>query len=329
LESSRATCLRRLLTAIFPYVGVTLLTKHGYFFQEIENNIQKEKPVAWSIDDFLAPVDVKIKVKLGGEDVSVGCWKYEIEGIHGHKVPIFFLHTDFDENSEKAKSLTHSLYGGDQEYRLSQEIVLGVGGVRILEEMGYTNINRYHMNEGHSALLALELERKCKDREKVREQCLFTTHTPVPAGHDIFKIDLVEKLLDEDLFKVLAEEYHVGGELNMTLLALNSSNYINGVAQKHAEISKTMFPNYPIHSITNGVHARTWVSASFAELYDKHIHHWKEDPYSLRYVSNISLTEIWEAHTKAKKRIIDYTNANTNDGHGLRQFYRRMGAKIY
>ena len=297
-----------------PIVGVTLLTKHGYFFQEIENNIQKEKPVAWSIDEFLAPVDVKIKVKLGGEDVSVGCWKYEIEGIHGHKVPIFFLHTDFDENSEKAKSLTHSLYGGDQEYRLSQEIVLGVGGVRILEEMGYTNINRYHMNEGHSALLALELERKCKDREKVREQCLFTTHTPVPAGHDIFKIDLVEKLLDEDLFKVLAEEYHVGGELNMTLLALNSSNYINGVAQKHAEISKTMFPNYPIHSITNGVHARTWVSASFAELYDKHIHHWKEDPYSLRYVSNISLTEIWEAHTKAKKRIIDYTNANTNAG---------------
>jgi starch phosphorylase len=100
----------------------------------------------------------------------------------------------------------------------------------------------------------------------------------------------------------------------MTSLALNSSNYINGVAQKHTEISKTMFPNYPIHSITNGVHAPTWVCPSFAQLYDKYIHHWREDPYSLRYVSNISLSEIWEAHFSAKKRIIDYTNANTNAG---------------
>jgi len=107
-----------------PIVGITLLTKHGYFFQEIENNVQKEKPVAWSIDDFLKPVDVKIKVKVDGENISVGCWKYEIEGVHGHKVPVFFLHTDFEENSEKAKALTYYLYGDGPEYRLGQEIIL-------------------------------------------------------------------------------------------------------------------------------------------------------------------------------------------------------------
>ncbi|MBD3366255.1 alpha-glucan family phosphorylase [candidate division WWE3 bacterium] len=297
-----------------PIVGVTLLTKHGYFFQEIDAGKQISEPMSWRIDDFLTPVDAKVTVKINGEDVSVGCWKYEIEGFHDYKVPVYFLHTNFEENSEEAKALCHDLYGDGPDYRLSQEIVLGIGGVRMLEKLGYTEVDRYHMNEGHSALLALELESKLQNKEKVREQCMFTTHTPVPAGHDKFQMDLVKKILAPELYEILAEEYHMEGQLNMTLLALNSSNYINGVAQKHAEISKTMFPNYPIHSITNGVHARTWVSAPFAKLYDKYIHHWKEDPYSLRYVSNISLSEIWEAHQAAKKRIIDYTNAHTNVG---------------
>ena len=297
-----------------PMVGVTLLTEHGYFFQEINDGKQLEEPMSWSVDEFLTPLEETVKVKINGETAKIGAWMYEIEGVHGHKVPVIFLHTNFEENSEEIKALSHLLYGDGPEYRLGQEIILGIGGVRLLEKLGYTNINRYHMNEGHSALLALELERQLKDREKVKDQCLFTTHTPVPAGHDKFKMDLVKNMLSDELYAILSEEYHMEGELNMTLLALNSSGYINGVAQKHAEISKTMFPNYPIHSITNGVHARTWVSAPFAQLYDKYIHHWKEDPYSLRYVSNISLNEIWEAHQSAKKRIIDFANANENVG---------------
>lgn len=298
----------------FPMIGVTLLTEHGYFYQKIIEGIQSEEPMSWSYDDFLTPMDIKVKVHIDGEEVSIGCWRYDVKGFKDYIIPVYFLHTDFEENSEKAKSLCHKLYGDGAEYRLSQEIVLGVGGIRILEALGYKNVERYHMNEGHSALLALELERRYNDREKVKERCLFTTHTPVPAGHDRFKIDLVKRLLPEDLFNILSEEYHIDGELNMTLLALNSSGYINGVAQKHAEVSKTMFPNYPIHSITNGVHARTWVSPFFAALYDKYIHHWKEDPYSLRYVSNINLDEIWDAHVESKKKIIDFTNANTNAG---------------
>ncbi len=297
-----------------PLVGITLLTNKGYFFQRIENNKQIEEPTSWSVDDFLKEMDVKVKVKIKGQSVSVGCWKYEVEGFHGHKVPLFFLHTNFKENSDEMVALSDNLYGDGPEYRLGQEIILGIGGIKILEKLGFTNVNRYHMNEGHSAFLALELKKKYKELDKVRNQCLFTTHTPVPAGHDKFDMETVKEILDEPYYQILEEDYKIEKELNMTLLALSSSNYINGVAQKHAEISKTMFPNYPIHSITNGVHARTWVSAPFAELYDKHIHHWQEDPYSLRYVSSISSKELWEAHFEAKKRIIDYTNANTNAG---------------
>ncbi len=297
-----------------PMIGVTLLTKHGYFFQNIEDDKQNETPMSWSVDDFLQPVDSKVALKISGQDVSIGCWKYEIKGIHGHIVPVLFLHTDLEENSEEIRALSNDLYGDGRGYRLGQEIILGIGGVKMLEKLGLTNISRYHLNEGHSALLALELERTLKDPEKVKQKCIFTTHTPVPAGHDTFPMDMVKELLDPEYCNILAEEFHTKGVLNMTSLALNSSNYINGVAQKHTEISKTMFPNYPIHSITNGVHAPTWVSAPFANLYDKYIRHWREDPYSLRYASNISLSEIWDAHFSAKKRIIDYTNAYSNAG---------------
>lgn len=184
----------------------------------------------------------------------------------------------------------------------------------MLQELGYTNILKYHLNEGHSALLTLELQKKLQDVEKVRNMCVFTTHTPVPAGHDQFSLSMVEDLLEPQLFSLIPKEFHEEKILNMTSLALSFSGYINGVAQKHTEISKTMFPNYPIHSITNGVHAPTWVSPAFSNLYDKHIHHWREDPYSLRYVSNVSLSEIWDAHFESKKKIIDYANARTNAG---------------
>ena len=298
----------------FPMVGVTLLTKNGYFFQEIDENQQHEKPMAWSIDDFLTALPDKVKVTIKGEEVIVGCWKYDIKGVHNEIVPVLFLHADFEENSPEMRALSNDLYGDGPEYRLGQEIILGIGGMRMLKKLGYTNLSRYHLNEGHSALLSLELERVLKSPEKVKEKCIFTTHTPVPAGHDKFSMSLVEDMLEPKLFKLLSEDFHMAENLNMTSLALNSSGYINGVAQKHTEVSKSMFPNYPIHSITNGVHAPTWISPSFASLYDKYIHHWREDPYSLRYVSNISLGEIWGAHVEGKKRIIDYTNAHTNAG---------------
>jgi glycogen phosphorylase len=240
----------------FPMVGVTLLTTHGYFFQNIKDGQQFEEPFSWSIDDFLKPTDAKIKVRIAGEDVTVGAWHYNIIGVHGYEVPVLFLTTDLPENSEKARKYTEFLYGGGPEYRLSQESVLGVGGIRILKEMGFDEVQRYHMNEGHSAFITLELQRELVEVEKVREKCVFTTHTPIPAGHDKFAIDTVKGILDEELFNLLPKETIESGELNMTGLALDHSNYVNGVAQQHAQVSKSMFPNYPIHSITNGVHPK-------------------------------------------------------------------------
>lgn len=298
----------------FPMVGITLLNKRGYFFQDIKNGVQNEVPTIWSINDFLKPVDAKVTVNIKGEDIAVGAWLTILQGIDGYEVPLFFLHTDLPENSEEARKITDHLYGDGNEYRLQQEIILGVGGIRMLNELGFTNLDRYHMNEGHSALLTLELCNIYGDKEEVRKKCVFTTHTPVPAGHDKFDIKKVEEVLEENLFKSIPNEYIEQGELNMTALALDASSYINGVAKKHAEVSKSMFPRYPIQSITNGVHAQTWVSAHFAYLYDQHIPDWKRNPDSLRSITSVPRQDIWNAHYEAKKQIIDYVNANTNAG---------------
>ncbi|MFQ6077968.1 MAG: alpha-glucan family phosphorylase, partial [Thermodesulfobacteriota bacterium] len=187
--------------------------------------------------------------------------------------------------------------------------------------LGYTKIKKYHMNEGHSSLLTLELlnerrreEEPIWDFETVRDLCVFTTHTPVPAGHDKFSYDLVKEILGEfvpyDILKMVAGD----DLLNMTLLALNLSEYINGVAKKHGEISQTMFPGYPIDSITNGVHSCTWTGESFRRLYDQYIPGWAKDPYSLRYALSIPKQEIWSAHVEAKLRLIDYVNDHAGVG---------------
>ncbi len=298
----------------FPMAGVTLLTKKGYFFQDIQDDKQVEEPVAWSINDFLKPVDVKVTVSVLGEEVSVGCWLCEIFGTDGYLVPLYLLHTDFPENSDRACAISDTLYGDGSEYRLMQEVVLGVGGLRLLNKLGYTNVNHYHMNEGHSAFLALELDRVIKNTEDVKKLCVFTTHTPVPAGHDRFDIELVKKVLDETLFNSLPKEFIEQGELNMTSLALDFSDYINGVAKKHAEVSKTMFPNYPIHSITNGVHAQSWASKHFTRLYDYFIPTWRQNPTNLMEIVDVPNQKIWEAHFECKKQIIDFANSYSNAG---------------
>lgn len=299
-----------------PMVAIALLYKKGYFFQKLDDQgNQQELPVEWNPQDYLKTLPHRVRVQIEKRTVVIQAWQYEVLGVTGYSVPIMFLDTDLEENSEYDRRLTDYLYGGDEKYRLAQEIILGIGGVRMLNKLGYTKIEKYHMNEGHSSLLTLELlnERRREqepiwDFEAVRDLCVFTTHTPVPAGHDKFSYDLVKEILGEfvpyDILKM------VGGDdlLNMTLLALNLSEYINGVAKKHGEISRTMFPGYPIDSVTNGVHSHTWTSESFTRLYDQYIPGWTKDPYSLRYALSIPKQEIWNAHVEAKLRLIDYVN---------------------
>lgn len=300
--------------AHFPMVGVTLLTKHGYFYQNVKTGKQEEEPVSWRVDDFLKPTDAKVFVEINHEPVAVGAWLCEIFSPDGYLVPLFFLHTDCPENSENSRKITDFLYGAGKEYRLKQEIVLGIGGTRILKQMGFNELEKYHMNEGHSSLLAMELKRELNDIHIVKNMCIFTTHTPVPAGHDKFDIKLAEKLLEKNIFDLLPQEYKDEGILNMTALALDYSGYINGVAKKHTEISKSMFPNYPIHSVTNGVHTQSWVSSHFAYLFDKYTPGWRLDPDNLKNADLIPLEEVWKAHFECKKQIIDFANAYTNAG---------------
>jgi len=305
-----------------PMVAVTILYEKGYFDQKLDSQgNQQEFPVKWNPKDFLKPLPNKVSVRIENRTVAIQAWQYDIIGITGHTVPIIFLDTDLKENSEYDKGLNDYLYGGDQWYRLLQEIILGIGGVRMLKELGYAGIKKYHMNEGHAAFLTLELLNETKRKEEpvwdfkaVRELCVFTTHTPVPAGHDQFSYDLVKRALGDflpfDVLKMLAGE----DRLNMTLLALNLSKYVNGVAKKHGEVSQSMFPGYQIESITNGVHSLTWVCDSFKGLYDKYIPGWRNDPFSLRYALGISKDEIWNAHQQAKGRLIDYVNKKTGVG---------------
>lgn len=308
-------------------VAVTLLYRKGYFRQKLEaDGWQREEPAAWAVEDFLEEMPQRTSVTVEGRTVHLRAWRYEVKGVSDFKVPVFFLDSDLPENSEWDRTLAHFLYGGDQHYRLCQEVILGIGGVRILRALGYDRIERFHMNEGHSSLLTLELlDEEARhagrqsiiheDIEAVRKRCVFTTHTPVPAGHDQFSLDLVNRVLGHrHVFVDMKDIFCCEGLLNMTYLALNLSRYINGVAKKHGEVSRLMFAGHTIDAITNGVHAATWVSRPFHELYDRYIPGWREDNFSLRYALNIPKQEVWEAHQEAKNELIEYVNRKTGVG---------------
>jgi len=298
-----------------PIIGVTLLSEHGYFYQKIDREgNQIELPINFNINDFLTRLPSKTSVTIEDRTVHIRIWNYLVKGVSGYIVPVFFLDANLEENSEYDREITKHLYGGDNKYRLAQEIVLGIGGVRAIQALGYKTIDKYHMNEGHAALGTLELFSKLKNIEKVREQCVFTTHTPVAAGHDQFNLSMAKSMLGEILPEPILREVTFENKLNMTRLALFFSHYVNGVAKKHGEVSQLMFPGYTIDSITNGVHTPTWVSEPFQRLFDKHMLGWRSDPYILRAAFSIDKTEVWDAHMEAKKNLIDFVNSRYNVG---------------
>jgi len=297
-----------------PLVAVTLLDKKGYFRQEIsKEGRQIEHAVEWDPSKFMELLPNEIEVLIQKRNVRVKAWLYNVQSLTGGAVPVLFLDTDVEGNFAEDKMITSFLYGGDESYRLKQEIVLGIGGTRMLEELGLS-ISKYHMNEGHSSLLTLELLRKYgMDIDRVRERCIFTTHTPVEAGHDKFSYALVQETMEEIVPIDLLRKVGGHGEmLNLTHLALNLSEFVNGVAKKHRDVSRQLFPGFEIQSITNGVHSYTWTSESFRELYDKNVPGWANEPELLVRVDGIPDEEIWQAHMETKKMLIDYVNEKTN-----------------
>ena len=309
-----------------PLVAVTLLHHKGYFFQKLSaDGWQTEEPAEWVVEFFAKEQPSKVAIQIEGRTVRVRAWKYEVKGVSGYVVPVYLLDTDLAENAPQDRELTHYLYGRDLAYRLGQEIVLGIGGVRMLRALGHTEIEKFHLNEGHASLLTLELldeqvrkrrgdEITADDIAAVRRQCVFTTHTPVPAGHDQFPMELVERILGGHDAFIHKDVFCCDDKLNMTYLALNLSHYVNGVAKKHGEVSRHMFASYIIDSITNGVHAGRWTSSAMAELYDRHIPGWREDNFSLRYALSLPKNELFDARAAAKRELMDFVNRQTNIG---------------
>jgi starch phosphorylase len=300
-----------------PVVGVTLLHRKGYFRQHLDaEGNQSESSSIWYPEEFLEAMEPRISVTIGERVVQVCAWRYLVRGVSGHTVPVYFLDTALPENGPWDQALTDHLYHGGDYYRLCQEVVLGLGGVAMLRALGHDSVKLYHMNEGHSALLTLALmEERTKGRglhtvtkadiEAIRQRCVFTTHTPVPAGHDQFPLDMARQVLGEERTAALESAgCCLDSTLNATYLALLFSHYINGVSQRHHEISHSMFPHYPINSITNGVHAVTWTAPAFQSLYDRHIPEWRHDNLYLRYAISIPLDEIQQAHADAKRELV-------------------------
>jgi len=304
--------LRSMADLGVPSVGVTLLHRRGYFKQTLDaqgrqGTDEQPWPHPPKEDPRVREVRLGATVQIEGRQVALRVWRYDVtgRGDAGGVVPVYLLDTDVETNDPWDRRITDRLYGGDDRYRLAQEIVLGVGGVRVLELLELP-IRRHHLNEGHAALAVAELWRRLRDVGEVRRRCAFTTHTPVPAGHDMFDRDLTAAMLPADVLASVAEvapAFGAGGPLDMTRLALQGSDWANGVAWKHGEVSRGMFPEHAerIHAVTNGVHAATWVCPQMGAVYDAHLPGWRQDPCALRNArGRIPGQALLSAHHEAK-----------------------------
>jgi starch phosphorylase len=306
-----------------PMVAVTLIHRRGYFTQTLnDDGWQVEEDVDWSPADAMTLLEPRISVEIEGREVVVQAWQYDVVSPAGGILPVLFLDSSSEANDPADQVLTDKLYGGDHTHRLKQEVVLGIGGVRMLDALE-VDVKKYHLNEGHASLLTVELLRKSKrdiekvwderlqwDDESVRERCVFTTHTPVAAGHDKFGYDVVHQVLGDTVDMNLLKELAGDDALNMTMLALNLSRYVNGVAKKHGEVSQNMFEGYAIHAITNGIHSHTWTADAFKQLYDRYIPGWANEPELFVRVDNIPDAEIWDTHQTCKGQLVDYCREN-------------------
>jgi starch phosphorylase len=307
-----------------PVAFVSLVSHAGYLRQEIdEHGQQVDHADPWNPADWCIPLKAMVAIELEERSVWIRPWLYVHTCPLGNTIPIVLLDTDLEENNAADREITHYLYGGDETYRLKQEAVLGIGGVRTLQALGF-DIHTYHMNEGHSAFLTLELLRRQAwrsdhpnasglryDLEPVLERCMFTTHTPVEAAQDRFPYAVTERVLGDFIEISEIRRYAGNDSCNMTRLALNLSGYVNGVARRHAETTRRMFPGYHVRAITNGVHPGSWAHRSFCRLYDMKFPHWSHEPEALTRADGLDDAEIWQAHTEAKADLIRLVKEKT------------------
>lgn len=326
-----------------PLTGVGLLYRKGYFRQKLDSSgSQTAERVDHDFADHpVLPVkaadgrDLTVQVLVGQEPVTLKVWAAQIG-----RVTLYLLDADLEENRPETRELTSQLYGGGQEMRIAQELILGVGGVRALRAAGL-HPTVYHINEGHAAFLSLERIREYMALgvsyetalELVRASTIFTTHTPVPAGHDTFPTDLFHRYLDGFLpvfgphrDAVIALGFDSAKQqFNMTYLAMNCAALRNGVSKLHGHVSRMMFHGFlggfevdevPIGHVTNGVHIESWTAPELAELYDRHLAGWRDDQADAANwhgVRSIPDEELWNVHREKKLQLIEVARANLRE----------------
>ena len=306
-----------------PLVAISLVHRRGYFEQHLDSQGQQtESDVVWSPEAALPSANQTVTIAMQGREITLCAWRFDVVGVSGHIIPVFLLDADVEGNDPWDRRLTDHLYGGDTYYRLCQEAILGLGGIHLLHALG-CQPEVCHMNEGHAALLTIGLlEARVSpsplstateaDAEAVKQQCVFTTHTPVPAGHDKFGLDQMRQVLGPDRSSTIERFGALHNDLlNMTYLALRFSRYVNGVAMLHGKVSQQMFPEYTVHSITNGVHAATWLSQPFQQLLDKEIPEWRHDNQYFRSVYGIEPEVIEATHAPGKQRLFNTVKQRT------------------
>ena len=292
-----------------PLVGMSLLYREGYGRQHLDDQgIQSETYAPIDPNEHLTNTGQTIQLPLDGSTLYASIWKTEVIGVGGHVVPVYFLDTFHPNNSAEFIGLGARLYGGDDGTRVRQEYLLGVGGVRALQALGH-DFAGMHLNEGHCTFAMLEMLNQGWSREELAQRTLFTTHTPVPAGHDRFEWSLVDEvmgdLLPSDAQELVqnAGDSEGGRRCSMSHLAVALSTAVNAVSNLNAQVASTMFGTTHIAPITNGVHHITWTSPQMSGLFDHHLPGWKEDPSQLGYAGRLPDADLQDAR-KVNRRIL-------------------------
>ena len=298
-------------------IGITLLYREGYGRQHLDQDgNQSESFAAIDPADHLIDTGLELMLPLDGATIYSKIWKVEVVGITGHIVPVYFLDTHHPKNSDYHSDLGARLYGGDDEVRIRQEYLLGVGGLRLLNLLRI-ELDGLHLNEGHCTFALLELLNKGWTRNDLEKKVLFTTHTPVPAGHDRFNWDSVKAVLGDMLpedakqLVIAAGDPENGEKCSMSHLAVGLVNKVNAVSNLNAIVASGMFGENHIHPITNGVHHITWTSPPMAELYDNQLPNWKSDPTQLAYSGKISDEDLLAAREKNRSIFRELVKAST------------------
>lgn len=292
--------------------AITLLYREGYFRQRVdEDGIQSETYPKFDPHPLLKKIKNKFTLRLRERNVWIQVYRFDYKGQGGAIIPIYFLDTDIEDNFDDDRIITQRLYSGNKNHRILQEAILGFGGMQLLEDLNQNRIKKYHMNEGHCSFLVLSLYEKFKgDIEKIKSLCHFTTHTPVPAGHDHFSEKRVKKLL----YGLIPDDLKLpslvqNGRLHMTELGLYFSDSANGVSKLHGTVARDQFPWTNIGHITNGVHHSYWMASPLKRMFNKYIPEWTKNPKLLLKVDDIPDEVLWEAHIERKMYLLGYANS--------------------